>query len=243
MGSLTGLASQETARAGNALGILGVFTGIISSLVAVGFSPYVLAQFGIITAAAATVGIHFGRKVTPTELPQTVALLHSVVGLAAVLTSGASFLGHAATTAALPKITAYLGTLIGGITFTGSLVAYGKLAGTMSSKPLNLPNKNLINIGLAAANVGLMTVFMSSGVSPFVAVACLLGNGALSFVKGWHLTASVGGADMPVIITVLNSYSGWALCAEGFMLGNDLLTAVGSLIGVSGAILSYIMVS
>ncbi|KAJ3415114.1 hypothetical protein HDV05_005522 [Chytridiales sp. JEL 0842] len=239
LSSLTGLASQQTARTGNTLGVLGVFTGILTSLLAVGFSPAVLAQFGLLTAAGAAIGIRYGRKVTPTELPQTVAALHSVVGLAAVFTSFASFLAHPTGVDTLGKVTAYAGALIGGVTFTGSLVAYGKLAGTMKSKPLNLPGKNLINIGLAAANAGLMVGFM--GATPGVAIACLVGNTALSFIKGYHMTASVGGADMPVIITVLNSYSGWALCAEGFMLGNDLLTGVGSLIGVSGAILSYIM--
>ncbi|KAI8849587.1 NAD(P) transhydrogenase beta subunit-domain-containing protein [Chytridium lagenaria] len=138
---------------------------------------------------------------------------------------------------ALLTVIAYLGTFIGGVTFTGSLVAYWKLAGQMSSKPMNLPNKHLINIGMAAANAGILVGFL--GASPGIGLLCLVANTALSFAKGYHLTASIGGADMPVVITVLNSYSGWALCAEG--LCNDLLTAVGSLIGVSGAILSYIM--
>ncbi|KAJ3097490.1 hypothetical protein HK100_005347 [Physocladia obscura] len=248
MASLSGLASQDTARAGNALGVLGVATGIGAALVSVGFSLAVLAQFGVLTAIGASVGIYFGRRVTPVQLPETVALLHSVVGLAAVLTSVASFVAHPAGVAALPKVIAYVGTLIGGITFTGSLVAYAKLAGTMSSKPLALPNKHLINIGLVTANAALMVPFLNTTAWVGIPIACLLGNAALSFAKGYHLTASIGGAaneryntDMPVVITVLNSYSGWALCAEGFMLGNDLLTAVGSLIGVSGAILSYIM--
>ncbi|KAI9346120.1 PNTB-domain-containing protein [Obelidium mucronatum] len=240
MASLSGLASQATARAGNAMGILGVTSGILAALLSVGFTPWVLAQFAILTAVGGTVGVYFGRRVTPVQLPETVALLHSVVGLAAVLTSIASFIAHPAG-AVLPKVIAYFGTFIGGITFTGSLVAYGKLAGTMSSKPLALPNKNLINIGLVTANAALMVPFLSTTAWVGIPIACLLGNVALSFIKGYHLTASIGGADMPVVITVLNSYSGWALCAEGFMLGNDLLTAVGSLIGVSGAILSYIM--
>ncbi|KAJ3072326.1 hypothetical protein HDU99_002217 [Rhizoclosmatium hyalinum] len=240
MASLTGLASQATARAGNAMGILGVGSGIAAALLSVGFSPWVLAQFTILTGVGAAVGIYFGRKVTPVQLPETVALLHSVVGLAAVFTSIAAFVAHPVG-AALPKVIAYLGTFIGGITFTGSLVAYGKLAGTMSSKPLALPNKNLINIGLVTANAALMVPFLTTTSWVAIPILCLLGNVALSFVKGYHLTASIGGADMPVVITVLNSYSGWALCAEGFLLGNDLLSAVGSLIGVSGAILSYIM--
>ncbi|KAJ3016191.1 UNVERIFIED_CONTAM: hypothetical protein HDU68_012368 [Siphonaria sp. JEL0065] len=240
MASLSGLASQATARAGNAMGILGVTSGILAALLSVGFSPWVLVQFAALTAIGGTVGVHFGRIVTPVQLPETVALLHSVVGLAAVLTSMASFIAHPVG-AVLPKVIAYFGVLIGGITFTGSLVAYGKLSGTMSSKPLVLPNKNLINIGLVTTNAVLMIPFLSTSAWVGIPVACLLGNAALSFVKGYHLTASIGGADMPVVITVLNSYSGWALVAEGLLLGNDLLTAVGSLIGVSGAILSYIM--
>ncbi|KAJ3209716.1 hypothetical protein HDU67_005974 [Dinochytrium kinnereticum] len=238
IGSLNGLASQVTARSGNYMGMLGVGSGILASLLAVNFSPWVLAQFSILTAIGAGIGVYFGRRVTPTELPQTVAALHSVVGLAAVLTSVASFVVHPSVDS-LPRVIAYLGTFIGGVTFTGSLVAYWKLAGQMSSKPLELPNKHLINIGMAAGNLAVMGAFLSAG--PTFGLLCLLANTALSFAKGYHLTASIGGADMPVVITVLNSYSGWALCAEGFMLGNDLLTAVGSLIGVSGAILSYIM--
>ncbi|KAJ3310808.1 hypothetical protein HDU76_003274 [Blyttiomyces sp. JEL0837] len=239
MSSLAGLASQSTARAGNMMGVLGVTGGILSSLLAVGFSTWVLAQVTLVTAAGAAAGIYWGRRVTPIELPQTVAALHSVVGLAAVMTSVASFMAHPGGTESLPHVIAYLGTLIGGITFTGSIVAYQKLAGTMSSKPLALPNKNLINLGMIGANAALMVPFLTA--SPSIGVLCLICNIALSFAQGYHLTASIGGADMPVAITVLNSYSGWALCAEGFLLGNDMLTAVGSLIGVSGAILSYIM--
>ncbi|KAJ3196800.1 hypothetical protein HK101_007631 [Irineochytrium annulatum] len=209
--SLSGLSSQVTARAGNYLGMLGVSTGIMASLIAVNFSPWVLAQFCILSAGGAAIGVHFGRLVTPTELPQTVAALHSVVGLAAVLTSIASFIVHPGAEL-LPRVIAYLGTFIGAVTFTGSLVAYAKLAGTMSSKPLSLPNKNLINVGMAAANVGVAAAFMTA--SPAIGVLCLFANTALSFAKGYHLTASIGGADMPVVITVLNSYSGWALCAE-----------------------------
>ncbi|TPX35102.1 hypothetical protein SmJEL517_g02470 [Synchytrium microbalum] len=236
--SLQGLASQETARRGNALGMLGVGTGIVSALSGVGWAAPVFAQFAGVTAIGGAVGAFLGRRVTPTELPQTVAVLHSFVGLAAVLTSVASYMIHP--TGALHLTTAYLGTLIGGITFTGSLVAFGKLQGILSSKPLHLPGRNLINVAMAAANVGIMGYFLT-GVSPTVGLACLAANTALSFLQGWHTTASIGGADMPVVITVLNSYSGWALVAEGFMLGNDLLTTVGALIGVSGGILSYIM--
>ncbi|KAJ1555087.1 hypothetical protein HK096_009277, partial [Nowakowskiella sp. JEL0078] len=236
--SLSGLGSQVTARSGNALGVLGVGSGVLSALAAVGFSPWVLGQFSVITAAGAAIGVWAGRRVSPTELPETVALLHSFVGLAAVLTSVASFWIHPGDT--LYRVMVYLGTLIGGVTFTGSLVAYAKLSGRLSSKPFSLPNRNLVNISALAANAGGMAWFLSTSSTP-VGIGILAINTALSFFKGWHTTSSIGGADMPVVITVLNSYSGWALVAEGLMLQNDLLTTVGSLIGVSGAILSYIM--
>ncbi|KAJ3299913.1 hypothetical protein HK104_006064 [Borealophlyctis nickersoniae] len=236
--SLSGLSSQVTARAGNALGMIGVGSGILTSLAAVGFPPLVMAQFGIVTALGASLGAILARRVTATELPQMVAALHSVVGLAAVLTSIGAYWANPGD--ALHQITAYLGVLIGGLTFTGSLVAFGKLQGLLSSRPLTLPGRNLINVGMGLANLGAMASFLNAGTLG-VGLLCLAANALLSFAKGWHMTASIGGADMPVVITVLNSYSGWALVAEGFMLDNELLTTVGALIGVSGAILSYIM--
>ncbi|KAK4941595.1 hypothetical protein LTR10_018472 [Elasticomyces elasticus] len=242
IGSISGLASQATARTGNLLGILGVGAGILTSLAAVGFSPEVLAQFGGIAAIGGLVGALIGRRITPTELPQTVAALHSVVGLAAVLTSIGSVMAHVSDVSTLHMVTAYLGVLIGGITFTGSIVAFMKLAGRMSSRPTVLPGRHLINSSLLAANAGTMGAFvtMAPG-APVIAAACLTANTALSFVKGYTTTAAIGGADMPVVITVLNAYSGFALVAEGLMLDNSLLVTVGSLIGVSGSILSYIM--
>ncbi|CAE6539512.1 unnamed protein product [Rhizoctonia solani] len=243
-GGLSGLASQSTARQGNALGILGVGSGVVSSLAAVGFSAPVLVQFGALASVGGILGRWIGRRITGTELPQTVAALHSVVGLAAVLTSIGSVMaevGHAELST-LHMVTAYLGVLVGGITFTGSIVAFLKLAGKMSSKPLALPGRHLINSGLLATNFATLGAFVTMApAAPTIAALCLTGNAALSFIKGYTTTAAIGGADMPVVITVLNAYSGFALVAEGFMLQNDLLTAVGSLIGVSGSILSYIM--
>ncbi|KAG7132017.1 hypothetical protein HYQ45_009540 [Verticillium longisporum] len=241
--SLSCLASQATARMGNILGILGVGSGILASLYAVGFSPDVLAQFSGLAAIGGLAGFLIGKRITPTGLPQTVAALHSVVGLAAVLTSIGSIMGHIeADISTLHLVTGYLGVLIGGITFTGSIVAFMKLAGKMSSKPLMLPGRHLLNSGMLATNVATMGAFitMAPG-SPMIAAAALGANTLLSFIKGYTTTAAVGGADMPVIITVLNAYSGFALVAEGFMLDNSLLTTVGALIGVSGSILSYIM--
>ena len=244
IGSLSGLASQATARTGNILGMLGVGSGILASLAACGFTPEQLVQVVALAGLGSLFGFGIGRRISPTELPQTVAALHSVVGLAAVLTSIGSVLAavsmdHAS---ALHLVTGYLGVLIGGVTFTGSIVAFMKLAGKMSSRPTILPGRHLVNVGLLGANVATMSYFLvAAPAAPLIAAGCLAGNAALSFAKGFTTTAAIGGADMPVVITVLNAYSGFALVAEGFMLDNPLLTTVGSLIGVSGSILSYIM--
>ncbi|RYP53967.1 hypothetical protein DL769_010427 [Monosporascus sp. CRB-8-3] len=240
--SISGLASQTTARRGNLLGILGVASGVLASLLAVGFSPEVLTQFGALAGIGSVLGFIIGKRITPTSLPQTVAALHSVVGLAAVLTSIGSVMGELDHVSTLHLVTAYLGVLIGGITFTGSIVAFLKLAGKMASKPLVLPGRHLINSGMLATNAATMGAFvtMAPG-SPMIAAAALGANTILSFAKGYTTTAAIGGADMPVVITVLNAYSGFALVAEGFMLDNPLLTTIGALIGVSGSILSYIM--
>jgi NAD(P) transhydrogenase len=240
--SLSGLASQVTARRGNLLGILGVMSGILASLAAVGFTTDVLTQFAGVAAIGTVAGLVIGRRITPTSLPQTVAALHSVVGLAAVLTSIGSVLGHTSDISTLHLVSAYLGVLIGGVTFTGSIVAFLKLAAKMSSKPINLPGRHLINTSLLGANFATLGAFLAYAPgAPMIGAACLVGNAALSFIKGYTTTAAIGGADMPVVITVLNAYSGFALVAEGFMLDNSLLTTVGALIGVSGSILSYIM--
>ncbi|KAG7289120.1 hypothetical protein NEMBOFW57_005483 [Staphylotrichum longicolle] len=240
--SISGLASQATARMGNMLGMLGVGSGVLASLLAVGFSPEVLTQFGGLAAIGSILGFVIGKRITPTDLPQTVAALHSVVGLAAVLTSIGSVMADLAHVSTLHLVTAYLGVLIGGITFTGSIVAFLKLAGKMSSKPLMLPGRHVINSGLLATNVATMGAFVTMApASPLIAAGALAANTVMSFLKGYTTTAAIGGADMPVVITVLNAYSGFALVAEGFMLDNPLLTTVGALIGVSGSILSYIM--
>ncbi|KAG5927963.1 hypothetical protein E4U42_001500 [Claviceps africana] len=242
IGSISGLASQATARVGNVLGILGVGSGVLASLLAVGLPPEVLAQFAGLATVGALAGMLIGKRITPTDLPQTVAALHSVVGLAAVLTSIGSVMTDVANISTLHMVTAYLGVLIGGITFTGSLVAFMKLAGKLSSRPSMLPGRHIINGGLLATNMATMGAFvaMAPG-NPMIAAGALAANTMLSFVKGYTTTAAIGGADMPVVITVLNAYSGFALVAEGLMLNNPLLTSVGALIGVSGSILSYIM--
>uniref|UniRef100_A0A673A8G9 proton-translocating NAD(P)(+) transhydrogenase n=1 Tax=Sphaeramia orbicularis TaxID=375764 RepID=A0A673A8G9_9TELE len=199
----------------------------------------------IVISTALIPGLAIAKKIQITDLPQLVAAFHSLVGLAAVLTCVAEYMieyPHFATDPAanLTKIVAYLGTYIGGITFSGSLVAYGKLQGVLNSAPLILPARHALNASLMAASVGGMIPYMIDP-SYTTGLTCLGSVSALSAVMGVTLTAAIGGADMPVVITVLNSYSGWALCAEGFLLNNNLLTIVGALIGSSGAILSYIM--
>lgn len=242
MSSISGLASQTTARRGNIFGILGVVSGILASLAAVGFDTETLTQFAVVAGTGALVGGLIGRRITPTGLPQTVAALHSVVGLAAVLTSIGSVMVDIADISTLHMVTAYLGVLIGGVTFTGSLVAFMKLAGRMSSSPKILPGRHVINSTLLGSNIATMGAFVTMApANPGIAAACLGANTILSFLKGYTTTSAIGGADMPVVITVLNAYSGFALVAEGLMLNNPLLTSVGSLIGVSGSILSYIM--
>uniref|UniRef100_A0A8C0EVP1 proton-translocating NAD(P)(+) transhydrogenase n=1 Tax=Bubo bubo TaxID=30461 RepID=A0A8C0EVP1_BUBBB len=245
VGALAGLSTQGTARLGNALGMIGVAGGLAATLGGLKPSPELLAQMSGAMALGGTIGLTIAKRIQITDLPQLVAAFHSLVGLAAVLTCVAEYLieyPHFATDPAanLTKIVAYLGTYIGGVTFSGSLVAYGKLQGILNSAPLLLPGRHALNAGLLAASIGGMIPYMIDP-SYTTGITCLGSVSALSAIMGVTLTAAIGGADMPVVITVLNSYSGWALCAEGFLLNNNLLTIVGALIGSSGAILSYIM--
>lgn len=193
IGSLGGLSSQATSNAGSALGVVGVTIGVLSTLKLVAFTTPVLVQFAVVSALGGALGTAFARKITPTELPEMVALLHSFVGFAAVLTSAAAYAAHP-TGALLHLITTYLGVLIGGITATGSLVAYAKLKGLMTSKPLNLPMKNALNIAMVTANAGAMGLFLSTP-SFTIGLSCIALNTLLSFVLGWHTTASIGGGD------------------------------------------------
>merc|ERR1712223_1002694 len=245
VGALAGLSSQPTARLGNALGMIGVTGGVACTLGQLLPSQPVLAQMALAAVGGAAIGSTIAKKIEITDLPQLVAAFHSLVGMAAVLTCVATYIDHFPTFATAPdatliKSSCFLGTYIGGVTFTGSLVAYGKLQGVLNSAPLMLPGRHALNGGLLAGNVGAMAYFLMD--PSFNAGISMLGTtAALSSVMGVTLTMAIGGADMPVVITVLNSYSGWALCAEGFMLNNNLMTIVGALIGSSGAILNYIM--
>merc|ERR1712165_573323 len=245
IGALGGLSAQPTARLGNALGMIGVSSGVAATLGLLQPNPEVLTQMAICAAGGGLLGTTIAKKIEITDLPQLVAAFHSLVGMAAMLTCFATYLDHYPGFATDPAATMiksalFLGTYIGGVTFTGSLIAYGKLNGNLNSNPLMLPGRHAINSGLLAANAGAMGYFL---MTPELGMGLgMLGTtAALSSVMGVTLTMAIGGADMPVVITVLNSYSGWALCAEGFMLNNNLMTIVGALIGSSGAILSYIM--
>jgi NAD(P) transhydrogenase len=243
--SLGGLSAQNTARFGNAMGVLGVGIGTLATLGALattgsGISLPLLTQMALTMGIGGSIGYAISKRVAITELPQLVAAFHSFVGLAAVLESIAAYINDYSHLDMGHMVSIYLGTFIGGVTFTGSLIAFAKLQGLMASKPWNLPSKNMINIAMAGASLAGFGLFLTNP-SMSIGIGCLTAATVLSSALGIHLTASIGGADMPVVITVLNSYSGWALCAEGFMLNNPLLTIVGALVGFSGGILSYIM--
>ena len=233
------LSNQSSARVGNALGLIGVGTGLAATLGGANADPETLVQILGSLGLGGAIGATIAKRMAITDLPQMVAAFHSLVGLAACTSAVASYMGGGEFDG-VHMTSTFLATFIGAITLTGSAVAFGKLHGVLPSAPLNIPGKNLINLGLLAGNVAAGTAFFTTG-DPSTGIAALASTTALAGVLGAHLTASIGGADMPVVITLLNSYSGYALAAEGFMLQNDLLTTVGALIGSSGAILSYIM--
>eukprot|EP00397_Hematodinium_sp_SG-2012_P004702 GEMP01004715.1.p1 GENE.GEMP01004715.1~~GEMP01004715.1.p1 ORF type:complete len:1021 (+),score=264.21 GEMP01004715.1:65-3127(+) len=234
IGAIGGLASMTTKDFGCKLGMCGVAGGMTTTLIELN-PDYAALSAGLLGAGAAA-GIVIGQKVEPMALPQTVAGFHSLVGAAAMVTSIASYGAHPETGMTMHNMAATLGDFIGGVTLTGSLVAFAKLNGNMSNKPLNLPGKNMINLGGLASQGALMYALFNGAGMP-----AMWGTAAVSSAMGYHLVGSVGGADMPVCITVLNSYSGWALVAEGFLLDSPMLTIVGSLIGFSGGILTKIM--
>ncbi|UMM41946.1 hypothetical protein L5515_017975 [Caenorhabditis briggsae] len=246
VGALAGLSSQKTARVGNALGIIGVTGGIGATLGLLQPDIDTLYQMGAAMGLGSLLGVGIANRIKVTDLPQLVAAFHSFVGLAATLTCLANYIQEYPhfledpASAAAAKLALFLGAYIGGVTFTGSLMAYGKLQGILASAPTYLPARHLLNGALLAGNVGALGTYMYS--TDFGTGMGMLGTTVgLSSLMGVTLTMAIGGADMPIVITVLNSYSGWALCAEGFMLDNNLLTVLGALIGSSGAILSHIM--
>ncbi len=237
--SLAGLSKQETARAGNYYGIAGMAIALTATI----FGPDSQGLSWIIIAMVigAVIGIRFANKVEMTQMPELVAMLHSFVGMAAVLVGYNSLLdaplaaSHAEHVIHLVEV--FLGVFIGAVTFTGSIVAFGKLSGSISSSPLNLPHKHKLNLFALVLSALLMVPFLKTdgGLLPLIIMTLI----ALAF--GYHLVAAIGGADMPVVVSMLNSYSGWAAAAAGFMLANNLLIITGALVGSSGAILSYIM--
>ncbi|WP_229069044.1 Re/Si-specific NAD(P)(+) transhydrogenase subunit beta [Actinoplanes sp. DH11] len=250
--ALAGLSKHETAKAGNAFGIAGMGVALAATIalaVTEKISGTGLILLLVATLIGAAIGLHRAGKVEMTGMPELIALLHSFVGLAAVLVGWNGYL-HVEAEAGSPEARVLaaqgmlgihsaevvIGVFIGAVTFTGSIVAYLKLSARISSSPLVLPGKNVLNIGALAAFV-LLTVWFV--INP--ALWLLITVTALALLLGWHLVASIGGGDMPVVVSMLNSYSGWAAAAAGFLLENDLLIVTGALVGSSGAYLSYIM--
>jgi len=238
------MSKQETARLAVYAGMGGVGMGLASTLIDMApGSPLVYGQLIGASALGGVVGHQIAKRIGPTELPQAVAGFHSLVGVAAASTAIGDFMIHSGSIAnmsAFHTTSTYLGAWMGAITATGSLIAFGKLAEKLDNKPLQLPMRDAINVGLGGGSLLSMGGFVMTG-DPVVAGACLASGTLMSGALGLHMTASIGGADMPVVITLLNSYSGWALCAEGFILDQPLLTVVGALIGSSGAFLTKIM--
>uniref|UniRef100_A0A0N5ALZ8 NAD(P) transhydrogenase, mitochondrial n=1 Tax=Syphacia muris TaxID=451379 RepID=A0A0N5ALZ8_9BILA len=236
VGALAGLSSQHSSRLGNSLGMIGVASGVAATLGKLSPDPSTLLQMGCCMSSGLLIGLAIASKIKVSDLPQLVALFHSFVGVAATTTCIANFLVEYPHFLADPSATAavkcalFLGAFIGGVTFTGIL----------KSNAVYLPARHWINGGMGIANIAALAAYMNTS-DHFINLSMLGTTSLLSSIMGVTLTMAIGGADMPVVITVLNSYSGWALCAEGFMLNNDLLTIVGALIGSSGAILSYIM--
>jgi NAD(P) transhydrogenase subunit beta len=244
--SLAGLSKHETARRGNTYGIVGMALalGATGWLVAIGLAEQPNATLGLslllgAVVIGATIGLWRARVVEMTGMPQLIALFHSFVGLAAVLVGWNGALGDAHVAPELVGIhdgEVSIGIFIGAVTFTGSIVAFLKLSARISSKPLMLPGKNVLNVGALVAFFALTAWYV---IAPSIGI--LVAITVLALALGWHLVASIGGGDMPVVVSMLNSYSGWAAAAAGFLLNNDLLIVTGALVGSSGAYLSYIM--
>jgi len=240
--SLAGLSKHETSKQGNIFGISGMALALVVTI----FGPETgnVAWILLAMVIGGAIGIRLAKKVEMTEMPELVAMLHSFVGLAAVLVGFNSYLDHGP--GLLPVMEnihlteIFIGIFIGAVTFTGSIVAFGKLCGKISSKPLALPHRHRLNLLALVVSFALLIIFVrtdSVGTQTFALIVMTL----IALAFGWHLVASIGGADMPVVVSMLNSYSGWAAAAAGFMLSNDLLIVTGALVGSSGAILSYIM--
>ncbi|EEQ19981.1 NAD(P) transhydrogenase subunit beta [Yersinia intermedia ATCC 29909] len=240
---MAGLSRHETSKQGNTFGVTGMAIALIATIL--GPDSGNVAWIIIAMVIGGAIGIYLAKKVEMTEMPELVAILHSFVGLAAVLVGFNSYLDHGpvvmdAVMVNIHLTEVFLGIFIGAVTFTGSIVAFGKLRGIISSKPLMLPQRHKLNLVALVVSFLLMIMFVKTDSVGLQVVALLLMT-VIALGFGWHLVASIGGADMPVVVSMLNSYSGWAAAAAGFMLSNDLLIVTGALVGSSGAILSYIM--
>lgn len=240
--ALGGLSTQETSRRGNLYGITGMALALLATLIGIVSANYFILFGGVIIGGA--IGLRLAKKVEMTQMPELVAILHSLVGLAAVLVGFANFMDHSIEYIGVEKtihdVETYLGILIGALTFSGSVVAFLKLSARISGKPLLIPFRHWFNLVLLILSIWLCFGFINQsaaggGMLPLVAMTII------SLIFGVHMVMAIGGADMPVVVSMLNSYSGWAAAATGFMLSNDLLIVVGALVGSSGAILSYIM--
>jgi NAD/NADP transhydrogenase beta subunit len=236
--SLGGLSNQESAKRAVWYGIIGMAIAVAATIIGSNVAPSTMLIGSIVVGAG--IGAIVANRVEMTGMPQLVAALHSFVGLAAVFIGINSDLSvHDFATNAervIHEVEIFLGVFIGAVTFTGSIIAYGKLAGSISGKALIIPGRNLWNIAIVVGSLVLMVMYMNHAGSWTLYVMT-----ALAFVLGVHMVMAIGGADMPVVVSMLNSYSGWAAAATGFLLGNDLLIVTGALVGSSGAILSYIM--
>ena len=240
--SLGGLSRQETARRGNLYGILGMLIALVAT--AAGMQVGGLPILAAALVPGLVIGAILASRVQMTSMPELVAMLHSFVGLAAVLVGFATYLGPQESMTAgehsLHMGEIFIGVCIGSITFTGSVIAFLKLRGSIGGKPFMLPGRHMINLAMLLITIGLAIAFFmapdtASGQWPLLIATIITG------ILGVHFIMAIGGADMPVVVSMLNSYSGWAAAAAGFMLGNDLLIITGALVGSSGAILSYIM--
>ena len=241
--ALGGLSKQETARQGNVFGVV----GMVIALIATALQPEIRAWewIGGAILIGGVIGAIMAKRVVMTAMPELVALLHSFVGLAAVLVGLSSYLAPEAETLSpaehsIHQVEIWIGIAIGSITFTGSVIAWGKLRGSISGKPLLIPARHLVNLAMVGATIGLAWPF-TDAIDPMEGLKWALIMTAITGVLGMHLVMAIGGADMPVVVSLLNSYSGWAAAAAGFVLRNDLLIVTGALVGSSGAILSIIM--
>jgi NAD(P) transhydrogenase subunit beta len=243
--SLGGLSTPVTARRGNLYGIIGMTIAVLATVLGPRVTPAGYAWIIGAMAVGGSIGLFAARKVQMTQMPELVALMHSLVGLAACLVGYASYIDTStvfptAAEKSIHEMEIYIGILIGAITFSGSVIAFGKLSAKISGKPMLLPARHWLNLALLLTAIWFGREFLhaesiQAGVLPLVVMTIV----ALLF--GIHMVMAIGGADMPVVVSMLNSYSGWAAAATGFMLSNDLLIVVGALVGSSGAILSYIM--